>query len=253
MSVKKNQFGLKRYIPEQVKKIIRKNSGYGCVVCGCAIVEYEHVDPEFKNARSHNASRMALLCPLCHGKVTKGIFSKDKIKKHMKNPWAYQNGMSYDDLELPVEKEPKIIIGNTALNSKESFLTINNKKIIYLNEPEAHGAPYRLNATFYNYDGKAVARICNNQFQNILGMTDIVCQGPKVVIKDIIYSKTLLEVTRKGNENLELNQLHINYEGVRVTVHNDGKIELDANNLSGIFDGGSIGCFGNSGTCINIR
>lgn len=44
----KNQHGLSRNISEDIKQEVRKKSGFGCIICGLGIYEYEHIDPEFK-------------------------------------------------------------------------------------------------------------------------------------------------------------------------------------------------------------
>ena len=59
----KNKFELSRTIPEPIKRQIRQDSGFGCVICGLGIIQYEHVDPEFHLAKIHDPSKMTLLCP----------------------------------------------------------------------------------------------------------------------------------------------------------------------------------------------
>jgi HNH endonuclease len=79
----RNRHGLTRDIPEPVKRAVRQACGFGCVVCGASIIEYEHVDPGFADAREHGPANLTLLCPQCHSKVTTGIWSKEKIKVAM--------------------------------------------------------------------------------------------------------------------------------------------------------------------------
>ena len=47
----KNQHGLSRSIPEDVKQHVRQECGFGCVICGNIIIDYEHIDPGFAEAR----------------------------------------------------------------------------------------------------------------------------------------------------------------------------------------------------------
>jgi hypothetical protein len=76
----KNRFGLSRDIPRGIKREVRRRSGFGCVICGCAIFEYEHVDPPFSEAKQHDPSGITLLCGQCHSYVTRGVWSKDKVQ-----------------------------------------------------------------------------------------------------------------------------------------------------------------------------
>lgn len=65
-----NRFGLGRYIPPEIRRLLRKEAGYGCVICGNIIIEYEHIEPEFKDALEHDPNKMTILCPGCHANVT---------------------------------------------------------------------------------------------------------------------------------------------------------------------------------------
>ncbi|HDZ0790542.1 TPA: hypothetical protein RRT77_004528, partial [Klebsiella pneumoniae] len=53
-----NKFGLKRYIPSEIRKRIRIDAGYGCVICGGLFVDYEHIEPEFSKAVEHDPDKM---------------------------------------------------------------------------------------------------------------------------------------------------------------------------------------------------
>lgn len=67
MQTETNRHGLSRYIPPNIKRTIRKQCGFGCVVCGVAFSMYEHIDPEFCDAKEHDPNKMELLCGSCHG------------------------------------------------------------------------------------------------------------------------------------------------------------------------------------------
>lgn len=96
-----NKYGLSRHIDENIARTIRKACGYGCVRCGMALYEYEHIDPEFAEAHKHNPERMALLCGSCHNAVTRKTLSKLAVKKARLEPWCLKNGYAHDFLELP--------------------------------------------------------------------------------------------------------------------------------------------------------
>jgi len=70
-----NKHCLKREIPAAVKRTVRQACGFGCMVCGEAIYEYEHIDPEFAEAKEHSPDAIGLLCPTCHARVTRRLYS----------------------------------------------------------------------------------------------------------------------------------------------------------------------------------
>ena len=91
----KNIHGLPREIPASVKKEVRKRDGFGCVFCAVPIIEYEHVDPLFAEAKEHKSSGITLLCPTCHAKVTKNQISKELVKDAMERPAALRGGANW--------------------------------------------------------------------------------------------------------------------------------------------------------------
>lgn len=226
---KKNRHGLKRYIPTSVRKKVRQNSGYGCVICGNAIVDYEHVDPEFKDAKAHNAACITLLCPGCHSKVTRGSYSKEKVKEAMKHPWAFENGLSYDDLDMPA-KEPEIIVGDSKYSGLVTLLDVKGKKLVSFKKPENKFSPYLINAEFYNQKGDLTAKIRDNIFQNVLGDHDIQFVGGKIIIKCPGYKNPSLELERLGGQDLKVIQLDMFYNGVAVTVNKEGEMRIKIGN-----------------------
>lgn len=235
-----NKHGLPRHIPTSVKSLIRKNSGYGCVICGNAIVEYEHVEPEFHEAKHHNASCMTLLCPTCHAKVTKGTMSKGRVKEAMKSPWAFQNGMSYDDLELP-PNDPKMHIGNSVFSTENTLLEVKGKKLIKFMPPEAANSPYRISAEFYSQNGTLTSRIKKNVFESILGENDIEFVGSKITIKTHDVNKPSLVMERQGGEDLRILELNMFYEDMYFSVNKEGVLSVNTVNGTMIFNQCELG------------
>lgn len=74
-----NKHGLKRYIEADIRRKIRHDAGYGCVICGNIFVDYEHIEPEFKDAKKHDPEKMTLLCKGCHDDVTDTRISKKEF------------------------------------------------------------------------------------------------------------------------------------------------------------------------------
>lgn len=49
-----NKYGLKDTISSLVKREVRQRCGFGCVNCGNAVYQYEHLDPTFAEAKELN-------------------------------------------------------------------------------------------------------------------------------------------------------------------------------------------------------
>ncbi|MFK4784553.1 hypothetical protein [Fusobacterium sp. MFO224] len=214
-----NKYGLSRNIPEKIKKVVRQKSGFGCVICGAVPYEYEHVNPEFKNAKEHDSSCITLLCPNCHSKVTKKIISKEKVKKHMESPYNLKYKEEFIkgyEFEINSKKENPFTVklgGLTAVECK-NFLYIEGKAVLKFNKSE-DGEEYFINANFKNSKGKSILRIVNNEWQSSKKNWDIKLIGTRISIQDKENHYGI--VINKPKENLiEIEKLDIEHRGVRI-------------------------------------
>jgi len=158
-----NKHGLKRYIPSDIRLRIRKDAGFGCVICGCILIDYEHIDPEFHQATEHDPDKMTLLCISCHGRVTRKLISKKAVLMAKENPKALQDGFVHDILFVNTD-EMEIKIGSSVSKNTKVILTIYGKPIIWFEPPLIEGEPSKLCAIFYDNNGKVISYVNRNQF-----------------------------------------------------------------------------------------
>ena len=166
MSNDKNQLGLSRYIPVDVAKAVRRKCGFGCVVCGSAIYDYEHFKPEFKDAKFHDSSGIVLLCPT-HHRAKGGFISPKTLEKCAKAPFCMSSGFSHTEMDIddltitigPIIAErcltalevksvffiDKVLIGSKAVHWLPSYIKNVVTKSIWFGPPEEKGAPLRFN------------------------------------------------------------------------------------------------------------
>lgn len=147
----KNKHGLDRYIPEPTKREIRRGCGFDCVVCGDSLIHYEHLDPEFKDAKTHDPQAMALLCGGCHDKVTRGSWSKDKVAAARKSPHCLTNGFSRGDFDFG-SQHPYVVLGGVHLHACPTPIEFRGQPLISIEPAEEPGGPFRLSATFFDPD-----------------------------------------------------------------------------------------------------
>lgn len=80
-------------IPEATKRAIRKRSGFGCVVCGMPIYDYEHLQG-FATVKRHVVKEMTLLCPQHHREKTNGLLPLQQLQEFVANPHNLRKGTS---------------------------------------------------------------------------------------------------------------------------------------------------------------
>ena len=167
----KNKYGLGREIPASIKREVRKRDGFGCVFCAVPIIEYEHVDPTFIEAKEHKSSGITLLCPTCHAKVTKNQISKELVKQAMANPAALKNGQVRDELRF-TDNHPTVVVGGATFRECIIPIQFRDHEIISIKREDDK---FFLNANLWDRNGRKTLKIVNNEWttfnENIWDLT----------------------------------------------------------------------------------
>lgn len=178
----RNHFGLSRSIPEEVKRQVRQRCGYGCVLCGTAIVEYEHVRPEFAKAKAHESRGIALLCPTCHAKKTRNFLSVRRVLEAMEKPAAKENGFAFSELEEHTT-HPYVILGGMVLKNCPTPVQVKGIPLIRIEDAEAAQGPYQLSASFFDEKGLPSLFIRRNEWQVAANVWDVEAVGGKITVR----------------------------------------------------------------------
>jgi hypothetical protein len=179
-----NKHGLSRDIPAEVKRSIRKSCGFGCVICGLAIVEYEHVDPEFSEATVHDPECMTLLCPQCHSKVTTGFWSKSKVTEAMKDPACFKSGFSREVFDLGSSASPKLTFGGMTFLNCPTPIQIAGLALFSIESPEESEGPFRLSGHFTDSTGNLSLSIFQNEWIASVENWDVKVTGQTIAIRE---------------------------------------------------------------------
>lgn len=219
-----NKYGLSRNIPSSVKREVRKKSGYGCVICGLGIYTYEHVDPLFSEAKSHDPNKIVLLCGGCHNRITKGIWSKDKVRLTMNNPFSLSKGYTRDYFDI---SEPfGVNIGRIYFYENETgeLLRINGDTLLSIKIDE-EGSP-KLSGKFCSSSGKLLFEIVDNEWQGSLESWDIEAVGKRLIIKEE-KRKILLQILANPPHIISIEKINLFYEGYTIsTDESTGRITI---------------------------
>jgi hypothetical protein len=178
-----NKYGLSRNIPAPIKRKVRQICGFGCIVCGLGIVDYEHIDPPFAEAKEHRVEGIILLCPRCHGKFTRNFLSRETIIEAIKKPFCKKYGYARELLDIG-KRNPMIIIGGSQFSDCEMPIAYDNIPIIEVKEAEESGGPFRISATFYNSMGDLSLIILDNEWKAFSGNWDIESVGGSIIIRE---------------------------------------------------------------------
>ncbi len=240
-----NKHGLSRDIPLPVKRAVRSNCGFGCVLCGASVVEYEHVDPPFENATEHDPERIALLCPSCHGNVTRGFWSKDKVLNALKRPFCRSSGFSWGAFDFG-QRHPAVRFGGVLLrNCRIPILVGGFGPLFQIEEPEEDNGPFRLSAIFTDASGKLILEIAENEWRASSDSFDTEFTGGRIVVRDKPGSYSLVLVAEPPDgiriERLRMNLGRYLFEADPHTllIHQAGGAVLNMTNC--VMDGARVG------------
>lgn len=178
----RNKFDLSRDIPEDIKRAVRQRCGYGCVLCGAAIIEYEHIRPEFAKARQHDVEGIALLCPNCHSKKTRNFLSARRILEAMGKPAAKQSGFAFSELESSAA-HPYVVFAGLTLTRCATPVEIRGLPVLRIEPAECTGGPYQLSASFFDSAGRRSLFIRQNEWKVFTDSWDVEATGGRITVR----------------------------------------------------------------------
>ncbi len=179
----KNRYNLLRSIPEAIKREVRQRDGFGCIVCGSAFYQYDHLGTEFKDARSHDSKEIVLLCGGCHDRKTRGALSTETLNKHAELPYCMQTNFSWGYLDIGCD-HPEIVLGTLTATQVRSLLTIDGEDIFSIGPPVIPHGPFTINASLYDQYGRPTIKIVKNEFQTEVSNWDVEITGPRIAIRN---------------------------------------------------------------------
>ena len=99
-----------RNIPESIKRQVRQECGFGCVICGMPIFHYDHI-AGFATVQEHSVANLALLCPIHHQHKTSGRMSEETVRRARRNPFNQGSSMTAP-AELVSGEEIEVRLGS---------------------------------------------------------------------------------------------------------------------------------------------
>ena len=228
MGNRQNRHGLNGYIPEKVKRAVRQQCGFGCVLCGSAFVQYDHFDPEFKDATDHRVEGIALLCPGHHADFTFKHLPRHLVAQARSNPWSLRHGFAHDFLYLE-PGPPRIIVGSNVVVGSYVAISVDGDPIVWFEPPEDAGAPMRLNARFIDAAGEEIARVDRNEFKAFFTGYDVTLTGTRFTFTHKDRGVSLI-MDREGGKDIRIVEARLHSGEGLFEVARDGSMTFPRGN-----------------------
>lgn len=230
-----NQHGLGRTVPEGVKREVRQRCGYGCVICGLAYYDYEHFDPDFKDAKEHNPNGMTLLCMQCNQKRARGTLSRETVAKANASPFCKQSGFASEVFDFAPDGVEVALAGMTFWNCA-TLVQVKGLNILSFRPPEAAGGPLLLSGFFADSTGAVTLKVQDNVWTAGADNWDVEVVGPVITIRrgpgDIALALRVEPPRRLVVERLDmqLDDVHIRGNRDVLEVSPDGRSWIQMTN-----------------------
>jgi hypothetical protein len=259
----KNKYGLSRHIPEEIKRIIRQNSKFACVVPNCrnAFFEYEHLNPEFHEALIHDPEKICLTCPThnprIEGKNGKANFSKDQLFKFYENIKSTKVGpeIRNNDFFYGFHSAPIIVIGKSKFIRIASIINIDGEDVFSfsLNQSSNPFEPeIKFSGTFKKANGDLLFKIINNDWISTTDHWDLITTNGEITIYDNNRSVVFHAQKYPKENTIVINQLELWYPPFHIYIENNelyvGRVSRDNSkkiylNLNASIEGSKCGIF----------
>jgi hypothetical protein len=214
-----------RNIPEGVKREVRQRCGFGCVICGLPLYEYEHME-EWALVKRHVAEEITLLCSMHHDEKTKGLRSIDSVRLANANPISLRKNSS-SPYFYPIQPDDiKIRIGtNHFYFDKDSttnqmiVISIASLPIVWFNFEDGH---LLLNLSIYDENNDLALSIRDNEMIYTAKSWDIEFVGTTLTIRSALRKITLVLDVSAEKKLISIDRALLTYDGYELIIDSDG-------------------------------
>jgi hypothetical protein len=164
-----------RNVPLPIQREVRQRCGFGCVICGLPLYEYEHMKG-WANVQRHVAEEITLLCDQHHREKTGGLLPLEQVIAADQNPHNHRTGVSKPyDLHF-AGTECEISIGSNSFSAQLQEgalvvpLLIDSSALFGFVFLDGH---LLLNVSFFDECNRQILAIINNQLVHSVDPWDI--------------------------------------------------------------------------------
>lgn len=209
-----------RNIPLPIQREIRQRCGFGCVICGMPLYEYEHMKG-WENVKRHVAQEITLLCNQHHREKTNGLLPVEVVREANADPYNLREGVSKPyDLHFSGREAEVIIGGNRFSTEYQGYgtilvpISVDGTPLIGFILGDEH---LLLNLAIFDEFNKPVLHIKNNQLLYSIEPWDIQLVGTKLTVREA-HRKILVEIDFQPPNRVVINRGRFLRNGVEILV-----------------------------------
>jgi hypothetical protein len=239
-----------RNIPLPIQREIRQRCGFGCVICGLPLYEYDHL-LGWARVQRHVADEITLLCDRHHRERTGGLLPDDVVAAANASPFNLRKGVSppYDlhfagsACEIEIGGNQFSMTSPTTGDAVLVPMSIDGTAMLAFILQDGH---LLLNVVLMDEYNQLVLWIRNNQLLFSVSPWDIQLIGKTLVIREATR-KVLVDITFDVPDTIRIRRARFMRNGVeldvwpdRVVLANNG-MEISGNSMANCPMGFAIG------------
>jgi trigger factor len=206
-----------------MQREIRQRCGFGCVVCGLPLFEYDHL-LGWAAVQRHVAEEITILCDQHHRERGSGLLPIATVEEANKAPFNLRQGVSnpYDLHYAGTECE--IVLGGNTFGAQDAGygtilvpIWVDGIPLLAFILGDGH---LLLNLNLFDEFNDLVLQIRNNQLTQSVSPWDIRLVGRNLVIREAAR-KILVDITFEPPSRIVINRGRFLRNGVEILIRPD--------------------------------
>lgn len=203
-----------------IQREVRQRCGFGCVVCGLPLYDYDHL-LGWAVVQRHVGEEITLLCNKHHREKTSGLLSNEAVFAANEKPHNLQRGVSTPyDLHYSGDECQVIIGGNRFRQSDQGedssliAIAVDGIVLVGFRFVDKH---YLLNVLALDEDNLPMLEIVDNVLWYSLSPWDIAWVGRRLTIREALRA-FLLEIQFNPPNHVHIERGHLLVNGVEFLI-----------------------------------
>lgn len=215
-------------IPSSIKREVRQRCGFGCVICGCPIYDYDHLYG-YNDEQGHIVDEITLLCPTHHREKTNGLITLDMVERANENPFNLRKGVSTPYGLRLTGTQAITIIGNNRFYHPLNlpfFWPLVIKDEVLIGYHIVDGQLF-LTLKIYDKNNSLLFWVLDNELQYKTGLWDVNFVGSTLSIRER-PRKYIIQISFNSPHTIVIERGRFIYDGLEVNMKLD-KVILPGN------------------------
>ncbi|MCM3614603.1 HNH endonuclease [Microbacterium enclense] len=218
-------------IPEPMKREVRQRCGFGCVICGSSIYQYDHM-VEWSQLQEHTVENLTLLCGTHHDEKTKGLLPLATVQQANASPINVRNGVTepYGLHYGPKAPLLTVHLGDNKFMAGVSVFPffVDGDPLIFFQSTDDGVGLYVTLRDDYN---RTVLRIWNNELIHRADLWDVRFEGTTLTVRDAPGDLRLV-IRFAPPADVYIERAKFQYNGVQIDVK-PTKVTVGGQTMSG--------------------